>query len=42
MRYGTITMELPVVADTKRHGKFIEDFAPHGLGLGEGQVVGLG
>ena len=40
--FVTMTMEIPVVADAKWHGKLIGDFAPHGLGLGEFQVMGLG
>ncbi len=30
------------MANAERHGKLIGDFAPHGPGLGEFQVMGLG
>ena len=35
-------MEIPVVTDAERHDKLIGNFAPHGPGLGEFQVMGLG
>ncbi|MFA9562347.1 MAG: hypothetical protein ACERKU_08435 [Nitrospirota bacterium] len=31
-----------MVTDAERHGKLIGDFAPHGPGLGESQVMRLG